>query len=516
MVNRFGRISTVVVSGVAGFNGDYLGPEETQLFNPSRLAWDNNDQTLIFADVKNYRIRTFAEFGLQVETIAGTGVAGYSGDGGAAVDAQLNHPTQVSVGRNGYIITDSGNHRIRMMNFGGEHVISTLAGNGLSGNNGLTELAQNTQLNNPQCAIYDAVNDIILVSDTRNNRVLTYRDSSKPMENFAGGVGDGLPADRAHVVVSSVATSKSGLEIHVTESSQNRIRKISQDGIISTVAGTGGYGFTEDGKNASSNPVATPSGIFLTNDDEILFVESGQHKVRKITRNGTLVTIAGTGFGGFGGDGGLAIKALLNNPTTVHMNRHGEIIICDVGNNRIRKVFTDGTITTIAGTGNNVNSNWTEPEEVDSLDATLNGPTGIFLTDDNHIYVADSGNSLLRKLTPYCESGHVLSIDNRYCLPVCFGVIQNDTQNVRRGHGNCTAPDTCHCTNQYGGTLCEIPKCFGIASDQIEVCSFSNGTCIAPDQCQCREGFSVHNAKFHPVSTRHWQRPVEGTMWERV
>ena len=230
-------------------------------------------------------------------TVAGTGSAGFSGDGGAATSAQLNFPTGVATTADGgFLIADQFNHRIRRVSPAG--TITTVAGTGSAGFSGDGGAATSAQLNQP--------------------------------------FGVAATADGGFLIA---------------EFGNHRIRRVSPAGTITTVAGTGSAGSSGDGGAATSAQLNQPFGVAATADGGFLIADFNNHRVRRVSPAGTITTVAGTGGPGFSGDGGAATGAQLNGPTGVAATADGGFLIADFDNHRVRRVSPGGTITTVAGSG---------------------------------------------------------------------------------------------------------------------------------------------------------------------
>ena len=292
--------------------------------------------------------------------------------------AQLSFPFGVFVSNDEVFIADTNNHRVRKVLRNGQ--IVTICGTGVQGYNGDGQLATEAQLNYPY----------------------------------------------------SVVVSSSD-QVYISEFFGNRIRKIDRNGIISTIAGNGIEGYNGDGKLAICAQLNTPSGLFVTKDEEVLFSDYGNRRVRKIDQNGIISTIAGNGVKGFTGDGQLAIDISLDYPTSVFQYKN-EIYIADSDNYKIRKVdqkgiistiegnrniypesifvhhsdvyFTDrksllckilpdGAIQIIAGIENTIGFNG---DDMLATQCKLNTPNGIFIDDDSQIYFAETLNNCIRRI----------------------------------------------------------------------------------------------------------------------
>ncbi len=271
-----------------------------------------------------------------ISTVAGTGTAGFSGEGGTATAAMLKYPVDVApTPDGGFLIVDIDNYRIRKVLNG---VITTVAGTGVSG--------------------------------------------------FSG---DGGPATAAKIsTVNSVAVTPDGGFL-MADYGSSRIRKV-LNGIITTVAGTGTAGFSGDGGPATAAALSSPASLASTPDGSFLFVDQGNQRIRKVL-NGIITTVAGTGTAGFNGDGGPATGAQLNFPIDVASTPDGGFLIADQLNNRIRKVL-NGQITTVAGDGTSGFSGDGGP----ATSAHLAYPSSVATTLDGGLLIGDNGNYRIRKV----------------------------------------------------------------------------------------------------------------------
>jgi DNA-binding CsgD family transcriptional regulator len=174
----------------------------------------------------------------------------------------------------------------------------------------------------------------------------------------------------------------------------NRVRRLTADGDLRTVAGTGEAGFAGDGGPAQASQLSSPQGFAIDSQEVVYVADTGNNRVRKVDGNGTITTVAGTGAPGYSGDGGLATAAELNSPVGVVVGFGDTLVVSDSRNNRVRKVLADGTITTIAGSGEAGYSGDGGP----AIEAILNAPGGIVLDSENNLYIADSLNDRIRRV----------------------------------------------------------------------------------------------------------------------
>ncbi len=367
-----GRLSVFAGTGVAGYSGDGGPATQAELSFPTALALSSNGD-LYIADSGNNRIRMVSPSGV-ITTVAGTGVAGFSGDGGPATQAELSFPTAIALSSTGaLLIADGGNRRVREVSPTG--TITTVAGNGTLGLSGDGGPATQAGLSEPlgvaagPGGIYvaDAWNDVV-------RRILP----SGVIETVAGAA-DGLQFPVA------VALNAAG-DIFVADWS-NRVIEVTPSGAARTVAGTGVAGFSGDGGPAVKAELDRPSGLAVAPNGDLYIADSGNNRIRMVSPNGIITTIAGTGVAGFSGDGGPAVKAELNDPEGLAIGPGGGLYIADSHNQRIREVLPGGAIRTVAGNGE---VGYTG-EGVPALSAALNYPAGVALDSSGNLYVADDG-----------------------------------------------------------------------------------------------------------------------------
>jgi len=279
-----GVLTLVAGNWVPGFSGDNGPATSAQLANPGGLAVDSAGN-LYIADGYNYRIRKVSN-GV-ITTVAGNGTPGFSGDNGPATSAQLDFPYGVAVDSAGSLyIGDSGHNRIRKVSNG---VITTVAGNGVVGFSGDNGPATSARFTDPE----------------------------------------GIAVDSAG-------------NLYIADTVGSRIRKVS-NGVISTVAGTGTYGFSGDNGPATSAQLSYPHGVAVDSAGNLYIGDTANESVRKIS-NGVISTVAGNGTSGFSGDNGPATSAQLSTPEGVAVNGAGNVYIADASNHRIR-VLTPAAVT---------------------------------------------------------------------------------------------------------------------------------------------------------------------------
>ena len=277
-----------------------------------------------------------------IQTLAGTGVGGFSGDGGPSATAQVNMPRDTAVGPDGSIfVADTFNNRVRRIAVNG--TISTFAGNGTT--------------------IFG---------------------------------GDGGPATQASLYLPHDLTVDDAGDVFIADSSHNRVREVTPDGIIHTVVGSGVRGFSGDGGLATAAALKNPKSVAIFGGS-LYLADSVNNRIRAVNlTTGIIRTVAGNGVQGYGGDGGPALQASLNVPQRIAFDGSGDLIIADTLNNRIRAVALDGTITTIVGTGV---SGFTADGAL-GIDTMIKVPKGLAIGTDGSLYFSDTGNNRVRRWEP--------------------------------------------------------------------------------------------------------------------
>jgi trimeric autotransporter adhesin len=334
---QHGIITAYVMPGLPG-----RGASATtqSLDKPTSVAPDGFGGFYAASPDKNRVYHLAADGRLRV--VAGSGASGYSGDGGQATLAQLSYPRDIAVDSAGNLyIADTFNDRIRKVASSG--VITTVAGNKTRGYSGDGDQAASAQLSNPFGIAVDSAGNLY-IADTYNDRV----------------------------------------------------RKITSDGVITTIAGNGTSGFGGDGGKAASAQLSMPSGIAVDSAGNLYIADWGNNRIRKVTAEGVITTVAGNGKDGYSGDGGQAITARLSGPFGVAVDSAGNLYIADPGNHRIRKVTSGGVITTIAGNGK---EGYTGDGGQAAL-AQLNKPDRVVVDSAGNLYIADSESNCIRKITP--------------------------------------------------------------------------------------------------------------------
>jgi trimeric autotransporter adhesin len=409
-------IQTVAGSDDSGDGGQALSAALSQ---PEGIAVDGSGNVYV-ADAAVHRIRKIAADG-SIQTIAGTGVAGFAGDGGPASAALLNQPYGLAMDAAGNLyIADLGNARVRKVAIDG--TIQTVAGGGTlpAISTGQGGPATSAQLAQPRNVTIDGAGSLY-ISDFAANQV--YQVTSAGILSLVAGTGTagfsgvGTSALLAQVNAPAGLTTDSTGALYFADSGNNRVRKV-YNGVIITVFNTPGP--TGVAFSSTGMLYVAASGYFGTVSQQISDIASARDVtldpagdsyftsgvfVMKIPIGGTATTIAGSGASPyFGGDGGPATSAQLYSPSGIAVDSTGNWYIADTSNNRIRKVTTAGVISTVAGTG--------DP-------AQLSAPRAIALDGSNNLYIADTGNNAVRKLT---AAGTITSIASQLNNPVSLAI----------------------------------------------------------------------------------------------
>ena len=340
---RAQTISTVAGGGLAS-PGDNGPATATNIIAPSGVAVDSMGN-LYFIDTGAWRVRKVDASGI-ITTIAGDGNIGLGaiGDGGPATQARflfssMHEGIAVDSAGNVYV-TDSGNYRVRKIDTNG--VITTFAGNG-----------------------------------------------------FPISGGDGGPATGAGMSRPSGLAIDSSNNVYIAESTGARVRKVDTNGIITTVAGNGSLGFSGDGGLATKAAFNSPIAVAVDTAANLYIADQTAQRVRKVTADGIINTVVGSGSIGFSGDGGSALKASFSGILGISVDGGGAIYIADSGNKRVRKVDSNGTITTVAGNG----SFGTTGDGGPATSATLNTPNDVAVDSNGALYISDRAGSRVRKVS---------------------------------------------------------------------------------------------------------------------
>lgn len=327
-----------------------------------------------------------------IRTVAGTGVAGYSGDGGPGAQAQINNPYGLVVGPDGALyVCEIGNHVIRRIDLK-TGAISTVAGNGKPGYSGDGGPATQASLNEPYEIRFDRQGNMFFV-EMKNNLIRRVDAKTKRISTVAGTVdpgfsGDGGPAVKAQFrQPHSIAFDPQG-RLLVCDIGNHRVRRIDlKSGIIETYLGNGERKATPDGAPVRGTPVNGPRAIDLDRKGNLyLVLREGNAVFRIDPKTETIHHIAGTGNKGFTGDGGDARKADLSGPKGIAWAPDNSVYIADTESHTIRRIdLNTGIITTEVGDGQRGDGPETDPRKCRTA-----RPHGVFADSKGVVYIGDS------------------------------------------------------------------------------------------------------------------------------
>jgi uncharacterized protein (TIGR03437 family) len=339
-------LATVVGTGTFGYNGENLPATLANITNPVGTMFFDGGGNFYFAEYNGHRVRKVSPTGV-ITNVAGTGVGGFSGDGGKAISAQLSQARAALPDKNGNIyIIDGANNRVRRVDAATGN-IATIAGTG-----------------------------------------------------EAGFSGDGGPATQARLSFGTLAgamTLDAAGNLYIADSNNHRIRRIAADtGTITTIAGTGTAGYGGDNGPAASAILNNPQGLIFDKDGNLLLSDTGNFRIRKIAANtGTISTIIGTGTSGVTGDGGPATAATLAGVYSIALDAAGNLYLSDVSATRVRRVAAaDNVINTVAGGGGNVLS----PDGGGAIGAGIPLGLGIGIDTQGSLLIAEANGFRIRKL----------------------------------------------------------------------------------------------------------------------
>ena len=391
-----GTITTVAGSGEAGFSGDGGPATDASLLSPTGVLVDPGGD-LFISDRFNNRIRKVEALTGIITTIAGTGERTFHGDGGPATEAALSNPVDLTRDSAGnLLIADRDNFRIRKIDAQTE-IITTIAGNGGSGFGGDGGPATEARIRRPEGITVDG-SDNLYIADSLNQRVRRIDSSRGIITTIAGrGAADavgsgGIATEAALRQPGGVAVSQVG-DLYVADTFNNLVHRIDMTvGTITAVAGNGQSGYRGDAVAATETSLSQPVSVVLDGDGTIFIADRDNNRIRKVdTETGIISTVVGTGEGAFCGDGGLAVAACIHRPEDVAVDDLGNLYVADTFNNRIRSVDSlTGVITTVAGNGDRVFSG----DGGLAVRAGLNLPAAVALDKRGGLYIADQNNRI--------------------------------------------------------------------------------------------------------------------------
>ena len=389
-----GKITTVAGVGQYGYNGEGIKAGTAAMGSPRGLVVDAAGDYW-YSDPGNNRVRMVNTSAI-VNTVAGNGLPGYSGDGGPATSAQINQPNGLARDASGQLyFSDTGNNVVRMVDTSGN--IHTIAGTGTAGFSGDGGPATSANLNSPHGLAFDTAGNLYIADDNNNRvRIVSGLGTGTVIINtYAGTGGTGENGDGGVATSASVGFPRgvwiaNGV-LFISTAGPGKIRAVNlTTQIINTFAGSTA-GYDGDGNAPLNSMFLTPSGIVMDSAGDLLIVDTGNDRVRKVNAAGTTVT---TIVGGYVGDGGLATNGCLNSPENVAFDSSGNFYAVEGNGNRVRKV-SGGNISTLAGTGVTGYSG----DNGAATSAQVNSPLGVAADPFGNVYIADNGNNVIRVVT---------------------------------------------------------------------------------------------------------------------
>ena len=390
-----GTITTIAGNGIAGFSGDGVPALKSSLNFPAGLAFDKGN--LYVADRNNHRIRKIDSKGI-ISTVAGTGIPECCNDNGLAVEAHLHFPSDIDVDTEGNLyISDRSNNRIRKVNPDG--IITTIAGLGKPGYGGDFGPADQALLKYPFGVSHDNKGNFY-IADRGNNRVRKI-DQRGIITTIAGDGthsfgGDYGPANQSSLAFPTDVIVDSLGMVYIADRNNNRVRKIDRLGVITTLMGLSQTEFNGDNEISAETTLHLPFALALNGEDRLLVVDRNHFRVREVRLQSSQVeTIAGNGTFLFRGDGGPGGGATLDAPSGIAVDSKGNVLFADRLHQRIRRVGSNGILETVIGNGKQGNEGNGRP----GIEATLHLPEVLVIDREDNIYLTQrTGNAwIIRK-----------------------------------------------------------------------------------------------------------------------
>lgn len=336
-----GVICSVAGTGLRLFDGDGMPALETSFYFPLDIEFDESERPLIL-DFNNLRVRRINDDGT-IETIMGMDFEAAPIDGALASETPLHHASDIEMDDLGQLYV-AGDHVPVVFLVDRENRVRIVAGNGEFGNDGDGGPALAARMNAPFGVLPDDL----------------------------GG-------------------------FYISDSEAHVVRYVNPDGIITTVAGDGTRGFSGNGGPGPAAQLDNPTRMGLAADGTLYFCDTNNNAIRRVSRDGMIEAVAGTGALGYAGDGGPAVEAELNTPFDIRFAPDGTLYIADTGNNVIRRLNNDGTIETVIGTGEAGFGG----DESDATDCLMDRPSGINFASDGSLWIADTYNQRVRRVKDF-------------------------------------------------------------------------------------------------------------------
>jgi hypothetical protein len=402
--------NAVIFGGTAsaGFGGDN-GPAAAASLLAPRCVVVGALGNVFIADTGNNRIRMINKQGIIV-TVAGTGAATYSGDGGSAASATLNAPAGLAIdGLGDLVICDTNNNCVRLVDSLGMGSISTIAGTGLAGSAGDGAAATSAQLSAPGAACVDLSSGTIYVADTGNHAVRAFKPGGTiatvaGVTGSAGAGADAVPATASQLNSPQGVCILNG-EVVVADTNNHRIRKFKPGSTIATIAGLSVAGvptpgFSGDGGAAGDAAMNTPTGLSSDGAGGFLVADTGNDRIRQVRSTGTITTVMGSGTlpAGYIGDGGPATKARFGGLDQLFRAPSGTFFVADGQFNRIRSFTLNGNISTVLGGASRAVTYATTP--IPTAQVTLSTSRGVTVDANGIIFEVGANDDTVQAVNP--------------------------------------------------------------------------------------------------------------------
>jgi uncharacterized protein (TIGR03437 family) len=395
-----GVVSTVAGTPVFGYSGDG-GPALAATFKFPEGVTVGGDGNLYIEDAGNFRIREVSA-NQTITTVAGNGQFDSTPDGTPAVSATLSGPNYISFDPQGrLLIADTADYTIRRVNLDG--TIQTIAGQGIQGYGQGYEAAfgapaTQSLLGTPRQAVADAKGNIYISDQYASVIYIVTPDGN--LNIYAGQIGDAqyggdnIPATTSGLALpQGLALDQSG-NLYIADPPTNRIREVLTNGTIITFAGTGTAGYSGDGGPANQAALNYPQSVAFDSKGDLIIADRENNRLRMVTPDGNITTIAGNGANASSGNGGPAIAAGLNNPFVVAADSAGDIFLIETGGTTVREIAPNGTISLVAGNGQPGLAGDGGP----AIQASLSGGDGLAADATGNLYIADFNNNRVREV----------------------------------------------------------------------------------------------------------------------
>ena len=409
-VRADGIIETVAGGGTSAPT-DGATATQVRLDSPRNVAVDSTGTIYIsdFGANRLYRVNSSGKIGVH----AGGGAAGAPSDGVLATSIELLSPAGLAVGAgNRVYVAASGSKRVFRIDSGVAYQLNAI---GLTAPTGVAVDGAGTVYiadrlhgatimvlaNGASTEIALAGRSVALngngvyLSDSQVVRRITTTGVISIVAGTTGTfTGDGGAVQLSRLSLPSGACADSIGALYIADTGNHRIRKVALNGTITTLAGTGEAGYSGDGGPAASAKLSSPGGVAIDRQGNLYIADTGNHVIRRVTPEGSIATLAGTGAAGYGGDNVLASRSAFSSPGGVTVDSNGNLYIADTANHRVRKMFVNGVTVTLAGTGVAGFSG----DDGLATAAQLNAPLSTALDDTGNLYIADTGNNVVRRI----------------------------------------------------------------------------------------------------------------------